>query len=426
MSRRIHQLLQECLEAYDSGLSPDDCLARYPESRAQLEPLLRQAISMRVAFAATPRAEFRSSAKEALMFAAGRDLRDAFQAEPDPAFKNLARYRLMQAAGSGVQEALRDVPPPRLPFWVNARRRFLQASARPRPRPKAPSGGEFALRASLSLAMVLLAVALGAVLYLAETTSPSAAQQLAKLEQQIDSIEHRARTGQPVKGTELAQLSRKTSELASRVSPEAPEARRLAELIDRQKEVVSQARVEQATAPELAQAQANLDEAQEIVVATIVTPAAPSPTPAATQTARASPTPAVTPPSTPPLSDNEVLIRPDPTDTFLGLAWRTVESNKLSLVLPADWPLIGAQTNEQGLALLSGSTFRVSVPGDTPMTMTVDISTGRVDATINGRPVVLRGAGVNGAVLPPDELANLTDAQRAQLLGRFLTSIRLH
>jgi hypothetical protein len=426
MSRRMDQLLNECLEAYDAGLSPDDCLARYPEARAQLEPLLRQAISLRVAFAATPREEFLSSAKEALMFGAGRDLRDAFQAEPDPAFKNLARYRLMQAAGSGVQEALRDVPPPRLPFWVNARRRFLQASARPRPRPKAPSGGEFALRASLSLAMVLLAVALGAVLYLAEKTTPSAAEELAKLEQQIDSIEQRARTGQVVRGTELAQLSRKTSDLASRVSPEAPEARRLAELIDRQKEVVSQARVEQATAPELAQARANLDEAEEIVVATIATPAAASPTPAPTETARATPTPAITPSATLPLGPNQVLIRDHPTDNTFGLAWRTVESSRLSLVLPADWPLTGAQTNEQGLALLSGTTFGVTVLGGAAMSMTVDISTGSVDATINGRPVVLRGAGVNGAVLPPDELANLTDAQRAQLLGRFLTSIRLH
>jgi hypothetical protein len=424
MSRRIDQLLHECLEAYDAGLPPDECLARYPESRAQLEPLLRQAISMRVAFAASPREDFRSSAKETLLFAAGRDLKDAFQAEPDPAFKNLARYRLLQAAGAGVQEALRDVPPPRLPFWLNTRRRLLEASSRPRP--KAPSGGEFALRASLSLAMVLLAIALGAVLYIAERTSPSAAEELAKLEQQIDSVEQRARAGQVVRGTELAQLSRKTSELATKVSPEAPEARRLAELIDRQREVVNQARQEPAAAPELAQAQANLDEAQEIVVATIPTPAAASPTPAATQTARASPTPAVTPPSTPPLGDNEVLIRPHPTDSTFGLAWRLVESSKLSFVLPVDWPLKGAQTNEQGRALLSGTTFGVSVPGDTSTVMTVDISTGRVDAVINGRTVVLRGAGVNGAILPPEELASLTDARGALLLGRFLTSIRLN
>jgi hypothetical protein len=424
MSRRIDQLLNECLEAYEAGLPPDECLARYPESSAQLEPLLREGISLRVAFAATPREEFRASAREAFMFAAGRDLREAFQAEPDPAFRNLARYRLLQAAGSGVQEALRDVPPPRLPFWMNTRRRLLAASSRPRP--KAHSGGEFALRASLSLAMVLLAVALGAVLYLAERTTPSAAEELAKLEQQIDSIEQRARTGQSVRATELAQLSRKTSELASKVSPDAPEARRLADVIDRTQDMVGQARLEPAAAPALAEAEAKLKEAEEIVVPTIATQAPASPTPAATETARASPTPSVTPPSTPPLADNEVLIRPHPTDNTFGLAWRTVESNKLSLVLPADWPLTGAQTNEQGRALLSGSTFGVRVPGDTSTVMTVDISTGRVDAVINGRTVVLRGAGVSGAILPPEELASLTDAQRAQLLGRFLTSIRLH
>jgi hypothetical protein len=420
MSRPIDQLLQECLEAYEAGMPPDECLARYPESRAQLEPLLRQAISLRVAFAATPREEFRSSAKEALMFGTGRDLREAFQAEPDPAFKNLARYRLLQAAGSGVQEALRDVPPPRLPFWVNSRRRLLEASARPRP--KAPAGGEFALRVSLSLAMALLAIALGGVLYIAEKTSPSAGEELAKLEQQIDSIEQKTRTGQPVTAKELAQLTRRTSELATRVGSEDPEVRRLAEVIDRQQDVVSQARVEPAAAPALAEAQKKLDEAEEIVVASVGTAAVASPTPAATQTARASPTPAVTAPATPPLGDNQVLIRPDATDS----SWRTIQSNKLSFVLPADWQITGAQPNEQGLAILSDSTFGVTLPGDTATVMTVDVSTGRVDAAINGRTVVLRSPGVDGAVLSPEELAGLTDARSALLLGRFLTSIKLH
>jgi hypothetical protein len=424
MSRPIDQLLQECLEAYEAGLPPDECLARYPESRAQLESLLREAISLRVAFAATPREEFQASAKEAFMFGAGRDLREAFEAEPDPAFRNLARYRLLQAAGSGVQEALRDMPPPRLTFWVNTRRRLLEASSRPRR--KAPSGGEFALRVSLSLAMVLLAVALGAVLYMAERTSPSAGEELAKLEQQIDSIEQKTRTGQPVTAKELAQLTRRTSELATRVGSEDPEVRRLAEVIDRQQDVVSQVRVEPAAAPALAEAQKKLDEA-EIVVASVGTAAVATPTPAATRTAGTSPTPAVTPPATlPPLGDNQVLIRPDPTDNTFGLAWRTIQSNKLSFVLPADWEITGAQTNEQGIALLSGSTFGVTVPGGPGMVLTVDISTGRVDAAINGRTVALRGAGLNGAVLSPEELAGLTDARSALLLRRFLTSIKLH
>jgi hypothetical protein len=75
---------------------------------------------------------------------------------------------------------------------------------------------------------------------------------------------------------------------------------------------------------------------------------------------------------------------------------------------------------------LPGSTFGVTVPGGPGTVLTVDISTGRVDAAINGRTVALRGAGLNGAILPPEELAGLTDAQRSLLIGRFLTSIRLH
>jgi hypothetical protein len=418
MSRPIDRLLQECLEAYEAGLQPEECLARFPQSRAQLEPLLRQAISLRVAFAATPREEFRSAGRETLMFAAGRDLRAAFQAEPDPAFKNLARYRLLQAAGSGVQEALRDVPPPCLPFWVNARRHLLEASSQPRP--KSPSSGEFALRVSLSMAVALLAIALGVVLFLAAKTTPSAAEELAKLEQQIDSIEEKARTGQTVNANELQRLSQKTKELATKVDAEAPEARRLADAIDRQQEVVSQVHVEPQASLVIVLTRQLLNDAEEEVVAAGATASA---TPQATGTSQASPTPAATPSPTPvDLGDNQVRIRLDTTDN----AWRTVQTNKISLVLPADWQIVGVQPNEHGIAVLSSGVVAIIVPGETSTGIDVDVSTGGVTALMNGQTVTLRRPGVDGTVLPPEELAGLTDAQRALLLARFLTSIELH
>ena len=55
-SKHIEELLQQCIAAFDSGISPEECLGMFPAQRAELEPLFRQAISLRVAFAAAPRA----------------------------------------------------------------------------------------------------------------------------------------------------------------------------------------------------------------------------------------------------------------------------------------------------------------------------------------------------------------------------------
>ncbi len=130
MSRQqLEHLLQECLEGYDAGLSPEECLSAYPHVRSELEPMLRQALSLRFAFAAAPSEEFKSRGRETLLFHAGRDVSKALSKEPDREFVMDARQRFLSAAGAQAQEALRDVPPPRLPFWMNARRRLLDAAA---------------------------------------------------------------------------------------------------------------------------------------------------------------------------------------------------------------------------------------------------------------------------------------------------------
>ena len=74
--KRIEELLQECLDGYDAGLTPEECLSAFPGERAELEPLLRQALSLRVAFANSPSEDFRLDARQKLMFA-GRTRRQS-------------------------------------------------------------------------------------------------------------------------------------------------------------------------------------------------------------------------------------------------------------------------------------------------------------------------------------------------------------
>ena len=101
MSReQIEHLLQECLEGFDAGLSPEECLSAYPHVRAELEPMFRQALSLRFAYAASPSEEFKRRGREALLFHAGRDVAQALSKEPDDDFVMDARQRFLNAAGA--------------------------------------------------------------------------------------------------------------------------------------------------------------------------------------------------------------------------------------------------------------------------------------------------------------------------------------
>jgi hypothetical protein len=61
MAERLENILDECLERLRHGESLEQCLARYPERAAELEPLLRVAMASRKAASAVePRAEFKA------------------------------------------------------------------------------------------------------------------------------------------------------------------------------------------------------------------------------------------------------------------------------------------------------------------------------------------------------------------------------
>lgn len=435
-SSSIDGLLQDCLAAYESGLSPEACLARFPMHRDELEPLLRQAIALRVAYASEPREEFRSAARERMLFSTGRDVEAAFTATPDPAFVERTRDRVLEAAGASIRETLSDVPPPRLPFWANCRRRLLEAASRPRPRPQpqprraAAAGSGLVLRAGLSAAVITIAIFAGVMVMLLDTGTPSANAQLAELEQQIREIEEKARSGETIRAGQLQELAEKTSLLAGRVDPTAPEARRLADLIDRQMLVVPQVKVEPAAVIVLAQAQEQLTQADVKVAADGTSAAtAANSTPNSTSTTAATPTPASTstPRPTPTqaaLRDDQVQVSPYMTDEQ-GRAWNEVRTNKVKFIVPSDWKLAGVQRDEQGVASLPSGILGITIERDPLIVMNVDLAAGRVSAFIQQQNVELRGAGVAGKVLTMSELLSLTDNDTAAQLSRFLTSIEV-
>ena len=95
-SKKIEDLLQQCLEGYDGGMTPDECLSAFPAQRSVLEPLLRQALTLRMSYASAPSEGFMARAKESLMFHAGRDVVTAMSVEPNEDFKMDARQRLIE------------------------------------------------------------------------------------------------------------------------------------------------------------------------------------------------------------------------------------------------------------------------------------------------------------------------------------------
>jgi len=444
MSRpEIDQLLEDCLARFDAGATPQECLAAYPARRAELEPLLRQALSLRVAYASEPSPEFRTRLRERLMFAAGRDVSKAYDVEPDPRFVNLARHRFLQAAGAAAQEALRDVPPPRLAFWANARRRLLEAAALSRPRPM-HRGSVLVLRAGLSAAVVVLAVAAAGFALFANGNTPSADAQLAILEERTQDLIRQAQAGGDVSENELLELTARTNALAERLddSPTSPLTQRIDAVISKQREVLSRAAAAGVSPPVLAQAQQQVNQAEEkLRAATPEQPPAqsaaasqpsspspvpdtPTPRPSPTSTPAASPTPVE-------LEDDQILVTVDRSDDLYGISWQDVRTAKVSLTAPASWTLVGVTLSPSGLAMLPSPHivgFNLGPPSNVVVLVYMD--TGRVVGLINGKQEVLRTDGRSGRALGAEEILKLTEGSGladVDVLGlaRFINSIRL-
>ncbi|HLF78142.1 MAG TPA: hypothetical protein VJB57_11710 [Dehalococcoidia bacterium] len=425
MSKDImSELLQECLSAYEAGLSPEECLAAYPSRRAELEPLLRQAVSLRVSYAAAPEEAFRARAKQALMFAAGREVSEAlaaqpserfvaearhhlmflagrdaaqaFSAEPDSGFVENARRRVLNVAGASAQEALRAVPPPRLPFWWNTRRKLLETASMPRhqaaPR---PFFGAAALRVGLSMAVLILAFAIGGFAYLAgQNATPSAASEIAQLERELTTLEARADAGQPVSDTEVSAILQRTSELAAKLNdkPATSGVDKLPALIERQANVVEKVYSDSSPPANVVQAQQQLDDQRtKLLAAGQATPVAAPGTSApaiATSTPPATPT-AVNTPVLPPPVGNQARV------TVLGDGRVEIRTAALRVIAPKDWNIGGIAPDSNGVPVVHGNAIGLGGSG----TIVLVNLNGQIEAIIANQPVLLRSTDAAGRVI---------------------------
>ena len=410
MSRsQLKALLQECLTAYDQGLAPEDCLAAFPEHRAELEPLLRQALALRIAFAEAPAEALKQRLRERLLFAAGSEAIQSYAAEPDPEFVANTRGRLLETAGASAQEALRAVPPPRLAFWTNARRRLLEAGSLARPRRTAP----LALQRSLSVAVIVLAITVAGLAYVTSSSSPgSVSAEFASLEYDLTQIEQQAAAGETVSPSVIVALTMRTNDLLDDQSTAAV-AQRLPEIIERQREVVSFAVSEGVPPAQLRQAQQELAEA-EAKVRTLTAIVEPSISIVPEALIQDSPTPTVTAPitATPePLEEAQIRIGLYPSDTTFNISWTEIRTTNIRLLVPSDWQIIGVTTTNN-IATLETIFLRVDGP---EVIVMIDTNSGGLVGLINGEPVTLRSEGPNGAALDIEALIAIATDQAPAL-----------
>jgi hypothetical protein len=405
--KRIEQMLQDCLDGYEAGLTPEECLSAYNGDRAALEPLLRQALSLRVAYASTPSDQFRREARLRLMFAAGQDVSQALAITPDPEFVARSRTRFLNAAGAAAQEALRDVPPPRLAFWVNARRRLLESAAAPRPSRRFV----LAMRYGLSAAVVVIALAVATLAPFTDN-SPQTADALASLEQQITKLEGQ----EQVNASELLRVTRGINALADTLDDEpAPEIAHKLEGLTARSEALS---LSASKEPELTQAQAELEEAQtklRVFAATVATAeptqaaalVVPTEEPSASPTAEATQKPAATP--TAAASPRTEVRTSVSKDKSYGLEWLEVKTGNTSFLMPSSWRLLNVSGDENGVLSIKDSFLGIDTGGDPSVILVVVPTSGQVNAAIKGTSLPLRSGGTDAQIIAPDALAKATE-----------------
>jgi hypothetical protein len=255
------------------------------------------------------------------------------------------------------------------------------------------------MRAGLSAAVVVIAIAVAGVAYMNSLRQPTSVNaEIDALEQQLNDVEHRTAEGQYVSPSVLAELSRRTSDLAQRLEDQqAPASEKLPALVKRQKEVISQAAPTGTAPPELVQAQQQLNQAERALAqlpATPVTSSSSQNTPVPTPTATSAPA-VVLPPPLP----GQVVVGPLPSDTTYAMTWHEVRTTNVRFVIPSTWKVTNVTPLGVYVAALNSQFIGVD-GGGAPVV--INLATGEIAASINNQPVALRAA--NGAVIPIDEL----------------------
>ena len=408
----LAELLQECLSGFDAGLSPEQCLSAFPERRADLEPLFRQALSLRVAFAASPRQEYRETSKEKVLFAAGKDISAALAQEPDPEFVHETRQRLIRAGGHSVHEALREVPPPHLPFWVNARRRLLEAAQEPTRQPSRRQPMALALRTGLTATVVVLALVVAGVAFMASSGSKpvSVSAQFELLNQDLSQLEAQAQAGVLIEPSVLSELSQRTTNLVARIDESQGDAvvDKLPEIIERQRVIVLAA-TENSLNQDIEKAHLQLNQAEE-KVEEIRLAAAPADEPDLSQTqtdptptisSSLDPTPTPAPTTSGALAPDQVRVSPTSSDTTYGLAWQAIETVNLHVAIPSTWAVTVPNLDDSGVGTLEVSTIRVDGPD---IIIIIQVDSGGMHAILGELVIVLRTEGPDGVLVTADEL----------------------
>jgi hypothetical protein len=302
----------------------------------------------------------------------------------------------------------------------------------------------------------VLAVALaGAGYFLNSGPSGSpqtASGQLTALEQQLTNLENLQADGQTASTALLAsfgEIAEKTNQLADQLDTNPELKPELEPLIDRQQEIREEIKALSESEEVLAQVRQNLEEAQEKVVAVLVTEsreatgtpaaAAAQPTRAAetatpttsttsrpeasgtkqpeeTTTSREAPAATLSPPKRPDdLKADQVLTQFDPTDRFMadqGKKWNRVMTKTMEFVIESSWE-IESGVVEDGVFLLDGAYNIVRVPyGDThdkgnDIRLLVKVNSGEIIALIKGERVVLRAEGPEGELIDTIDLVEL-------------------
>jgi hypothetical protein len=108
MAEEFEHILDECIDRLLRGESLEQCLQRYPEQAAQLEPLLRVALATQKASSVEPRAEFKAQARQQLISVL---YRQKPKAQP-------GRVPLLDLAKSRIRRGIEGLRS--RPVWQNA------------------------------------------------------------------------------------------------------------------------------------------------------------------------------------------------------------------------------------------------------------------------------------------------------------------
>ena len=113
-SSEFENILEECLERLFRGETLEQCLQRYPEQAAQLEPLLQTAQTIRETSAIQPRPEFKARARyefrSALQAKASKKKLTLFGSRPRLAIAFMVTSILLLAGGGTAVAASRSMP----------------------------------------------------------------------------------------------------------------------------------------------------------------------------------------------------------------------------------------------------------------------------------------------------------------------------